>query len=180
MNEFLNKLRINNKLHVLDDAFLILISILNVETIPENIANQIGQLLLTYNFDVNYKKVVNFLGYTSKLTLLMGSSYLGDSNNVKLLIDSGADLNIHDLNDTTALMLAAGQNRPEAVYILLIHDADASIVDNTGKTFLDYAQNKPEVFVAIERARQYKIARRQILYENLPGPDVLIDLINEY
>jgi len=62
----------------------------------------------------------------------------------ELLIDHGADVNLSDANDSTALMLAADASpyiRDPAVYIklLLDHGAKKSAVDSHGRTALQRA-----------------------------------------
>lgn len=58
----------------------------------------------------------------------------------KLLIDSGADVNVKNNFDQTALMLAAANNnRLEMSKLLIGAKADVNAIDNYGKTALVYA-----------------------------------------
>lgn len=80
-------------------------------------------------------------------TPLMWAVYYGNFPVTKWLLDNGADPNIKTretygnyLPGTTALILAAAYGRDDAVKALLAKKADRSIVDRTGKTALDYAE----------------------------------------
>ncbi|MCK4709007.1 MAG: ankyrin repeat domain-containing protein [Gammaproteobacteria bacterium] len=72
---------------------------------------------------------------------------LAASNNfsfiVELLIEKGADVNrIENTNGWTALIWAARQGHEETVQVLISHQADKSIRDNSGLTAMDYAELK--------------------------------------
>lgn len=80
-------------------------------------------------------------------TPLMWAVYYGNFPVTKWLLDNGADPNIKTqetygnyLPGTTALILAAAYGRDDAVKALLAKKADRSVVDRTGKTALDYAE----------------------------------------
>lgn len=100
---------------------------------------------------------------------------------VKLLIEAGADLNYQAYGGRTALIKAAIRNQPRIVFLLLINGADTTLKDQLGKTFFDYAKEKPEVLEAFEKFKKYKKAKRQQVYDTIPTmPDVLVDMISEY
>ena len=67
---------------------------------------------------------------------------------VKRLLDGGANVNAQELNQGTALIIAASNNaissptRQEIVKMLLDKGADKSIKDKTGKTALDWAKHQ--------------------------------------
>jgi serine/threonine-protein phosphatase 6 regulatory ankyrin repeat subunit B len=61
---------------------------------------------------------------------------------VKLLIDGGANLNIRDNNDRTALILASIENHPEVVKLLLENFADECILSGWGWSFYDYLNDR--------------------------------------
>ena len=58
---------------------------------------------------------------------------------IKLLIESGANINMQDHNGETVLMHAGGNNRIESLQLLLDHGADINIQDNFGRTALMFA-----------------------------------------
>lgn len=59
---------------------------------------------------------------------------------IKALADSGADINATRAGGTTALMLAAESNGPEAVQALIDEGANIHAVDSNGKTAMDRAR----------------------------------------
>lgn len=77
------------------------------------------------------------------------------NNNIKdamnILENSGhlVDKNIQDENGMTALIIAAKNNYPEIVRLLLKHGADTSILDNFGKSAYDYARNHKNFDVSL-------------------------------
>lgn len=80
-------------------------------------------------------------------TPLLWAVYYGNFPVTKWLLDNGADPNIKTqetygnyLPGTTALILAAAYGREDAVKALLAKKADRTVVDRTGKTALDYAE----------------------------------------
>ncbi|MEM0979886.1 MAG: ankyrin repeat domain-containing protein [Cyanobacteria bacterium P01_H01_bin.58] len=57
----------------------------------------------------------------------------------RLLINAGADVDWIDGENVTPLILAAFKGHMEIVELLLAYDADPTIVDQWGRTALDYA-----------------------------------------
>ena len=70
----------------------------------------------------------------------MGVCFKGYSAIAKLLINSGADVNISNFNGATALIFAATFNKPEIAALLLAHGADKSAIDDKGNTALEHAK----------------------------------------
>ena len=58
------------------------------------------------------------------------------------LVESKVDVNAEDAEDRTALFYAAAAGHVEAVKILLLAGADASMQDRSGKTAKEYAEDK--------------------------------------
>lgn len=78
---------------------------------------------------------------------LMWSVYYDNYPITKWLLDNGADPNMKSTQaygsyqpGSTALILAAAYGREDAVKALLAKKADRSVVDQSGKTALDYAE----------------------------------------
>lgn len=81
-------------------------------------------------------------------TALLWAVYYGNFPVTKWLLDNGADPNIKTqeaygnyLPGTSALILAAAYDHPDAIAALLEKKADPTVVDRKGKTALDYAQD---------------------------------------
>nr|CAD7432036.1 unnamed protein product [Timema monikensis] len=73
-------------------------------------------------------------------TALMLAVSHGRLDTVKLLIEAGADINIHDEDGSTALMCAAEHGHIDIVKQLLSHpDCDVTFTDCDGTTALDIA-----------------------------------------
>ncbi|XP_023533995.1 integrin-linked protein kinase 1 isoform X1 [Cucurbita pepo subsp. pepo] len=65
---------------------------------------------------------------------LMYLSNDGDSDGIRELLDSGADVNFRDIDGRTSLHVAACQGRPEIVEILLERGAEVDVQDRWGST----------------------------------------------
>lgn len=63
----------------------------------------------------------------------------GVERSVQIHINRGDDLNAHDTNGMTPLMLSAARNKPAICRLLLGAGADPSLVDPSGKTAMDIA-----------------------------------------
>jgi ankyrin repeat protein len=62
-----------------------------------------------------------------------------DIDELRFLIENGADVNARDCNNITALASAASRNHLEAVQLLLSKGASPDVTDNNGETPLHYA-----------------------------------------
>ena len=69
----------------------------------------------------------------------------GSPEAIKLAIDSGVSVNLHNSSENTGLIYAACYNSPEAVNLLLDSGADASIRNSSGARALDYARNNAKL-----------------------------------
>lgn len=79
------------------------------------------------------KNYINDLD-TDGLGLIHWASDRGSTAIVKLLVDSGADINLKDSDGQTALHYASSCGHLECVKLLLEHSADKNILDNDGCT----------------------------------------------
>ena len=69
----------------------------------------------------------------------------GDVERVRILLDSGADVNSLDDNGITALHRAAVEGKTETAALLLDRGADVNPRDNSGYTPLGRALGKPRM-----------------------------------
>lgn len=67
------------------------------------------------------------------------AAYGGDLGGMRLVLESGPDLNARDKDDWSALAIAANNNYPQIVMELLRAGADPSLKDNEGRTALERA-----------------------------------------
>jgi ankyrin repeat protein len=65
----------------------------------------------------------------------------GDTNTVRVLLSSGANVNAQDHKGNTALMAAAAYNNVRAVKVLLDAGANRTIKNKNGETALSIASN---------------------------------------
>lgn len=72
-------------------------------------------------------------------TALMKAALFNKPDDIKALLEKGADPNIQDDDGRTALMLAVVSESVEGVKFLLASKADVTIKDRNGKTALTYA-----------------------------------------
>ena len=75
----------------------------------------------------------------TKFGVLGTPTFLECSDVVKILIESGAELNMQTNNGRSALMIASKNRRMEVTQMLLDHHADTSIRDTNGKNALSWA-----------------------------------------
>jgi ankyrin repeat protein len=73
-------------------------------------------------------------------TALQAAAYKGFKDDVKLLLDYGANPNIADANGTTPLLYAVQFNHPEIVEMLIKKGASVTYKDPNGFSALDYAE----------------------------------------
>ena len=66
----------------------------------------------------------------------------GNLAEIEKLLNQGADVNTHDTNGITPLMLASAEGYREIVVLLLEKGADAAIVNNHGETALSVASEE--------------------------------------
>lgn len=71
-----------------------------------------------------------------KRTALMFAAWYGDADQVRLLIDTGADVNAGDKDERTALMFAARYGDADRVRLLIDAGADVNARDGDGRTAL--------------------------------------------
>ncbi|KAG5735077.1 putative ankyrin repeat protein [Termitomyces sp. T112] len=84
------------------------------------------------------KSFLNKYGRYEKTALYFASQY-EDSNNVKLLPEQNADVNVKDSDGKTALHLASENGDSKTVKLLLEYNADVNVEDKDGKTALHVA-----------------------------------------
>ncbi|MCK5127446.1 MAG: ankyrin repeat domain-containing protein [candidate division Zixibacteria bacterium] len=85
---------------------------------------------------------VNFRTEESKDNCLQLAAVLNLLDFVNLLLDSGADINILDAKDRTALMPAVDHENIEMIKLLIERGADMTIKNYKGKTAVDYARSE--------------------------------------
>lgn len=73
---------------------------------------------------------------------LMWAAYNGFNDTMLLLLENGADVNLKNQFNETALLHAAFEGRDEAVRILLDHGADYTATNDKGYSALKAASNK--------------------------------------
>ena len=85
---------------------------------------------------------------------LLTAARQGDTNQVKALLDKGADVNAKDKYGDTALMGAAEAGNTDVVRVLLDKGADVNAKSKDGVTALMYAKEKNHTKI-IEVLKQY-------------------------
>ncbi len=119
--------------------------------------SDIEQLLKINGIDINKKD-------TSNLNPLMRAARKGDTEIVKLLLDKGADINAVgkavDVDGQTPLLMAFDLGKNDMVTLLLDKGADVNVIDENGKTLLDYVNKKLEKIVKFSE-------KRDVYLENL-------------
>ena len=71
---------------------------------------------------------------------LIGVSFKGNLEIVKLLVDNKAKLDIQNNSGSTALMYSAMYKNKDVYNFLIISGANKELKDKKGKTALDYAK----------------------------------------
>jgi ankyrin repeat protein len=75
-------------------------------------------------------------------TPLMHAVYRGQAEAVKLLLESGADLNHEDRDSYSSITMAADQGRWDIVRLLAEHGADPAKSGGESRSALDYAKEQ--------------------------------------
>ncbi len=100
---------------------------------------EIARLLLKHGAEPNRADVYAW-------TPLMRAVYEQRPRMVRLLVDNGrTDVNRAGENGVTALHLAVARGDAATVKLLLSRDADPTIVDNSGRTALDFAKQNGDM-----------------------------------
>ena len=81
---------------------------------------------------------------TVKFPVFSLATHLRSAETVRTLIDRGADPNLPDTRKRTALMMAAAQNDPRLVGLLITKSTDVNACDEAGRTALDWALTRGE------------------------------------
>mgnify|MGYP006082080637 FL=1 len=110
--------------------------------------NKRGSSPLTLAAYYNNLEVVNYLidkvdsinGTSKDGTPLMAAVVKGYIEVAKALIDAGANVNLSDANNATALHYAVMFNNKEITTLLVDAKADVNLKNNVGKTPLDFAK----------------------------------------
>jgi ankyrin repeat protein len=92
----------------------------------------------------------------ARKSLLLVAAAAGRTDNVRLLLDKGADVNARTDNGQTSLMLAAKSAKKDTVKLLLEKGADANVRDQTGNRALEYAKSDDELMNLLFRAESNK------------------------
>ena len=72
----------------------------------------------------------------------VAANYSRGAEVVKALIEAGAETDLQDINDSTALIEAVKMSDKEIAYSLVHAGANTQIKDNLGNTAFDYARSK--------------------------------------
>jgi serine/threonine-protein phosphatase 6 regulatory ankyrin repeat subunit B len=110
------------------------------------------KLLLKQGRSINERDPRIKFGWTP----LIAAIFQRETNVVHYLIESGADLNIHDNTGQTAIMWAtASDDNLDIVKDLIAHGADLNAKDKMGANVLSYAgadPPKPRILAAVKAA----------------------------
>lgn len=106
----------------------------------------------------NYAMVQQLLGYGADIKLTVGlgltalhvAAQYGDAKMVELLINAGAKVNAQASRRVTPLHCAIECGDLETIEILIKHGAHSSVRDLDGKTPLDYAGNRKDMWEKIQ------------------------------
>ncbi len=138
---------------------------------------QIVKDLLEAGSDVNMQKYPVLMGMIplsmcrrpeeDMLTWWERKEHIHILENMKMLIEAGANINIQDSEGKTPLIKAVEEKHVDFVEFLCAAGADLEIKDNSGKTAYDYATeihdyaaNKPEILEIIKKAKLESLQKR--------------------
>ncbi len=123
---------------------------------------ELVKLLLSKKVDVNSvsppetTSVKNGPIAIGSLTPLILSVAAGDTENVRTLLDAGANINAQDVRGMTPLMLAVATDHPnhDVIKMLLARHPDTRVKSKAGETALDWALKfkQPSVVAAVREA----------------------------
>lgn len=91
------------------------------------------------------KADVNARDADGKTALIWAALWSGTAENMKVLLNAGANVNARTEDGRIALMAAAGFSTADNVKVLLNAGADASLKSADGNTAWDYAQNNEKL-----------------------------------
>jgi RNA polymerase sigma factor (sigma-70 family) len=92
----------------------------------------------------------------------------GSPASVLLHLDRGANVNGRDIHGATPLTLAVSKGRPEICRLLLERGADPQLVDNSGKSALDYLVGAPFALPELEAPRPFQPSKTEHEFTALP------------
>jgi len=93
--------------------------------------NEVAKFLTDSGCDINQK--------SSMGTPLMAAIVKGNNTMAQYLLQKNANVDLTDVNGTTALMYAVMFKNKEIIMLLLQKKADKALVDSKGKTAFEYA-----------------------------------------
>lgn len=113
-------------------------------------ADPIVQALIEGGAELDATTTPDFSEGSGGCTALMQAAHEGHTSQVKLLLAAGADPNVVSTAGWTALTFAthAGAGAPEKLLVLLEAGADFSVRDRDGKTALDWARERLDLFAS--------------------------------
>ena len=92
----------------------------------------------------------------ARKTLLLVAAAAGRTDNARLLLDQGADVNARSDTSQTPLMMAAKSGKKDTVKFLLEKGADADVRDQAGNRALEYAKSDDELMKLLFQAESNK------------------------
>jgi ankyrin repeat protein len=119
----------------------------------------IVELLVTHGANVNHQ---NKTGYTALFTATLE----GKSHIVEYLIIQGANVNARTTSGDTALICASRRNKNKShefiFQLLLLADADITLLNNNGNSAMNYAQknNHSDLIALLNNVEGFKAAHR--------------------
>jgi ankyrin repeat protein len=93
------------------------------------------------NKNNNIQKYIN-LKDKNGMTALMFAAWKGNVDNVKFLIDNGADIDAQDNDGETALITACNFGKTDVIKTLISNKVNANLIDKNGWTALKWAHEQ--------------------------------------